>query len=87
MWGFFLDVCVCILYSGWSLYGLPGLKQTEQKREEPSEGSSEETEEERAMAAQPAGVGEGEKAQFTRIYAASYSLDKSVITAPYSPVK
>lgn len=57
-----LDICVCATFSASSLYGLPGLKQTEQKREEPSEESSEETEEERAMAAQSAGAGAGERA-------------------------
>lgn len=39
------------------------------------------------MAAQPAGAGEGERAQLTLIYAASYSLDKIVTTAPYRPIK
>ncbi len=54
-------VCVCVTFSASSLYGLPDLKQTEQKREEPSEESSKETEEERAMAAQSAGAGAGER--------------------------
>lgn len=46
------------LKSDWSYYGLSGLKQTEQEREEPSEGPSAETEKERAMAAHSAGEGE-----------------------------
>lgn len=46
-----LNVCY-FTFSASSLYGLPRLKQTEQKREEPSEELAQETEEERAMAAQ-----------------------------------
>lgn len=49
---------VFYLNSDWSYYGLFGLEQTEQEREEQSEGPSAETEEERAMAAQTAGEGE-----------------------------
>lgn len=60
---FLMFVCgVCIIFSASSIHGLPGLKQTEQKREEPFEGSAEETEEEGAMAAQSAGAGAGERA-------------------------
>lgn len=52
---------MCVTLSASNLHGLPGLKPTEQEREEPSEECPEETEEERAMAAQSAGAGAGEQ--------------------------
>lgn len=63
-------MCVCATFIASGLCDPPGLKQPEQKGEEPSEESEEETEEERAVAAQSAeAAGAGESSHLTLVHA------------------